>query len=114
MLLEAGVDQLTLQQIQRRLVIELQVIERIGNNLCHPDEAGLDVADKEQMDSAEQETADPDREPDLCNLTGEISKGDPWLEQAEQGRIEEQDHRGQCPDRHQPTPAPQVLAYRRP
>src|SRR5712672_4448070 len=98
MLLEAGVDQLTLQQIQRRLVIELQVIERIGNNLCHPDETGLDVADKEQMDGAEQETADPDREPDLCNLTGEIREGGPGLEQAEQRRIEEQDHGRQPPD----------------
>src|SRR3954451_5080085 len=110
MFLEAGVDQLALQQIQRRLVIKLQVIEGVGDDLCHPDEASLDVADEEQMDGTEQETTDPDREPDLCNLTGEISKGSPGLEQAEQGRIEEKDHGRQRPDRHQHDLALQIIA----
>src|SRR5450756_2198582 len=49
---EAGIDQFALHQEQRRLVVELEVAERVGQDLGHPDQAGLDVADEEQVHGA--------------------------------------------------------------
>src|SRR5437764_11689142 len=45
--IETGVDQFAAQERQRRIVIEHEVVEGIGDDLGHPDEAGLDVADEE-------------------------------------------------------------------
>ena len=67
---EAGIDQLAAQQEQGRLVVEPEIAERVGQNLRHPDQAGLHVADKEKLDRPEQEAADPDRKPDLGNPGG--------------------------------------------
>src|SRR6202035_1706047 len=36
--IEARIDQLALQQIQRRLAVEFEVVEGIGQDLGHPDE----------------------------------------------------------------------------
>src|SRR4051812_29286111 len=84
-LLEARVDQFALYQGERGLVVELEVAERVGDYLGHPDEAGLDVADEEQMDGAEQQPADADRQPDLGDLTQEVRGRGPGREQAEHG-----------------------------
>src|SRR4051794_4485728 len=59
LLVESGIDQFAAQQIKRRLVVEPDVAERIGQDLGHPDQAGLDVADEEQLHGAEQQAADP-------------------------------------------------------
>src|SRR5215831_17372523 len=65
---EAGVDQFAAQQCQRRLAIEHEVVEGVGQDLGHPDEAGLYVADEEQLHGAEQQAAAADHQPDLGNL----------------------------------------------
>src|SRR5207245_7065486 len=64
-LLQARIDQLAPHQSQRRLAVQLEVAEGIGEDLGHPDQTGLDVADEEQVDGAEQQTADADRQPDF-------------------------------------------------
>src|SRR5436305_13488903 len=51
---EARIDQFTLQEEQRRPVIEFEVVERIGEDLGHPDQTRLDVADEEQVNRPEQ------------------------------------------------------------
>jgi hypothetical protein len=50
-------------------------------------QAGLDVADEEQVHGAKQKTADADHQPDLGDLTHEIGRRCPGREQAEQRRI---------------------------
>src|ERR1700733_3051292 len=70
-LLEARIDQFALQQRQRRLVVQFEIAEGVGEDLGHPDQAGLDIADEEQMDGAKQQPADADREPDLGDLAHE-------------------------------------------
>jgi len=92
-LLETRVDQLALHQGNRRLVVELEIAERVGQNLGHPDQTGLDVADEEQVNRPEQQSADPDRQPDLGDLPHEIGRRGPGREEAEQGRIKVQHHR---------------------
>ena len=52
------VDQLAAQQVERRLVVELDVVERIGQDFRQPHQAGLHVLDEEQVDGAEQQAAD--------------------------------------------------------
>ena len=54
------IDQLAAQQIKRRLVVELDVVERVGEDLGHPHQAGLHVLDEEQVHGAEQQAADAD------------------------------------------------------
>ena len=85
-LLETGIDQFALHQRQRRLVVQLEIAEGVGEYLRHPDQAGLDVADEEQVNGAEQETADADREPDQRQVVQVIASGDGTLERADAQR----------------------------
>ena len=60
------VDQLAAQQVERRLVVELDVVERVGEDLGHPHQAGLHVLQEEQLHGAEQQAADADRPARSC------------------------------------------------
>src|SRR4249920_3999365 len=94
-LLQARIDQLALQKEQRRLVVEPEVAERVGQDFRHPDKTRLDVTDEEQMDGAEQQPADAYREPYLGDVAHEIGRRGPGGENSEQGRIEVQHQRRQ-------------------
>jgi hypothetical protein len=48
-----GVNQLAPQQVKRRPIVEQEVMKRIGQDFRHPDQAGPDVADEEQLHGAE-------------------------------------------------------------
>src|SRR6267143_6870341 len=109
-LLEARIDQLALHQVQRGLVVQSEIAERVSQDLGHPHQAGLDVADEEQVHGPEQQPADPDRQPDLGDLAHEISRRGPGRKHAEQGRIEEQHQRRKRPDRHQDDLSVQIIA----
>jgi glutamate-1-semialdehyde 2,1-aminomutase len=52
-----GVDQLAAQQVQRSTPVQQDVVERVGEDLRHPHQAGLDVLDDAQVQGAEQEAA---------------------------------------------------------
>lgn len=57
----AGVDELfikalTTQQLQRCFVIQIDVVEWIGHDLRHPDQASLHILDDAQMNGSEQQT----------------------------------------------------------
>ena len=58
-----GIDQLTFHEIERRLVVEHDVVERIGHDLGHPYQACLDILQKEQVNRAKQKATQPDRQP---------------------------------------------------
>src|SRR5262249_47882057 len=51
----ARIDQLAAQQVQRRLVVEFEVVERIGEDLDRPHQTGFHVLDEEQLDYSKQE-----------------------------------------------------------
>ena len=68
----AGIDQLAAQQIERRLVVELDVVERVGQDFRRPNQPGLDVLDEEQLHRAEQQPAQADDEPDLRDMAHEF------------------------------------------
>ena len=59
------VDQLPLQQVKRRLPVEHDVVERVGDDLGDPHEPGLHVPQEEQVHGAEQQAAEADGQPDL-------------------------------------------------
>ena len=65
-------DQLAAQQVERRLAVELHVVERVGEDLRQPHEAGLHVPQEEQMHRAEQQRADADDQPDLAHVAHEF------------------------------------------
>ena len=80
-------DQLAAQQVQRRLVVELHVVERVGDDLGQPHETRLHVLQEEQMHGAEQQRAEADDQPDLAHAAHELLAAAPGLrEQAEEGR----------------------------
>ena len=58
-----GIEQLAAQQVQRRLPVQHDVVERVGEDLEQPHEAGLHVLQEEQVHRAEQQRADADRDP---------------------------------------------------
>src|SRR5579863_10426252 len=70
--IEARIDQLATQQRERRLAVEFEGVEGVGEDLGHPDEAGFDVADEEEMHGADSKTARPDHEPDLGHLPHDV------------------------------------------
>jgi glutamate-1-semialdehyde 2,1-aminomutase len=82
------VEELPAQQLKRRPVVELDVMERVGEDLCHPHQAGLDVLDEEQVHGPEQEAAYAEDQPDLSHMRDELGGARMRLEQAEQGGIE--------------------------
>ena len=83
------VDQFAAQQVERRLVVELDIVERVGEDLGHPHQSGLHVLDEEQVHGAEQQTADADSQPDQADVVHEFAGSRVRLEDAEQRRIED-------------------------
>src|SRR5262249_39929520 len=80
----ARVDQFAPAEMEWRRVIELHIMEGIGEDLGHPDQSGLHALDEEQMHSAEQQPADADREPDQPDLVDELASRLVGRENAEQ------------------------------
>src|SRR5262249_47444209 len=97
-------------EMERRLVVKLEVVEGVGENLGHPHEPGLHVADEEQMNSAEQEPGKTEEEPDLRDVANVAGRTAMRLEQAEQGRIEIEGERRERPDGQQHGLAPEIIA----
>src|SRR5579871_5842087 len=96
----AGINQLATEQGKRRLVVELDVVERIGEDLGCPHKAGLDVLENEKLEHAEDQPANANCEPDLANLPGEVGGRRVGMgrEQAEIGRIPQQEEYRRHPD----------------
>ena len=103
------IDQLTRHQVERRSVIKHEVVERIGQNFGHPDQARLHVADEEQLNSPEQQGAKTDHQPNLANMLNEggmirMSRENP----KERGTYPKQRWR-QRPDKHENDFASEVV-----
>jgi len=84
-------------------------VERVGDDLGGPHQARLHVLDEKQVDGAEHEAAQSYRQPHLAQVLHEVAVGR-IREQPEQGRVNPQDYRDGCPDRHEDDFAPQVVA----
>ena len=62
MLRVTRIDQLSAHQVERGPVIQLDVVERIGEDLGHPHQSGLHALDEEQVHGAEQQTAEAEEQ----------------------------------------------------
>src|SRR5689334_9355128 len=82
-LLLRNVEHLAAHQMHGRLVIELNVVERVGDDLGEPHEARLHVLEEEQVHGAEHKPTEPNREPDQRGVVREGREIVVWLEQAE-------------------------------
>ena len=82
------IEELPAEQLERRLVVQLDVMERVGEDLRHPDQAGLHVLDEEQVHGPEQQAAHSEDQPYLPYMRDELGGARMRLEQAEQGGIE--------------------------
>jgi glutamate-1-semialdehyde 2,1-aminomutase len=69
---DAGVDQLPAQEVQRRGVVELDVVERIGEDLGHPDQPRLQILRDEELQRAKQQSGRAEREPDQAKAMQEF------------------------------------------
>ena len=73
-----------------RLVVQHDVVERVGQDLGEPDQPGLHAADEEQVDGAEQQRAGGEADPEHRQVLQEAAEiGVRLLEQAEHRRREE-------------------------
>ncbi len=98
------------EQMQRRAVVELDVVERIGGDLGGPHQAGLEILQDEQLDRAEGDAAQAHHQPDLADMADEFGGADMGHEDPEQGRIEHQQERRGGPHRQQHELALDVVA----
>src|SRR5215467_8274247 len=103
------IEQLPAHEVQGRPVVEHDVVERVREDLSHPHEASLHVLEKEQVDRAEDETAEPDGQPHQGDIVYKLCGRRMWFEQPEQARVKIQDERRCGPDRHQHDLALQVV-----
>ena len=106
-----GIDQLAAHQVKRRLPIGLYVVERVGDDLGQPHEAGLHILQEEQVHCAEQQRTDADDEPDLAHVAHELSGARGGRKQPEKARIRPQQRRAERPDGVQDHLAPQVVSH---
>lgn len=79
----SGVEALAAEQPQRRAVIEADIVERVGDDLGRPDEAGLHIADDEQLQRATDQSGETDAEPQPAEVAREVEPRRRRLEQAE-------------------------------
>ncbi|MFC3712577.1 aminotransferase class III-fold pyridoxal phosphate-dependent enzyme [Sphingoaurantiacus capsulatus] len=77
------VKPLAAEQPQRGAVVEADIVERIADDLGRPDEAGLHVADEEQLHGAADETAETERQPQPADVARKLERRAVRLEQAE-------------------------------
>jgi len=85
-------------------------VERIAEDLGDPHQAGLHVLDEHQVDSAEQQSAHSDGQPQQPHVAHVIAGGGGGREKAEQGRAHPQQGWRQHPDRQQHDLALEVVA----
>ena len=78
------IHELAAQQVERRLAVELHVVERVGDDLGQPHQPRLHVLRIEQLHGAEQQRADADDEPDLADVAHELLRR--WHAACEQRR----------------------------
>src|SRR5580704_12311082 len=59
-LLGRKIEQLAAQEVARRAIVQLHVVERIGEDLGRPDQTGLHILDPEEMNCPKQQSEDAD------------------------------------------------------
>ncbi|EEF23299.1 conserved hypothetical protein [Ricinus communis] len=101
---------LTAQQMQRGAVVQLDVVEGVGDDLGRPGHAGAQVAGHRQLQHAEGQAAHADPEPHQAQLVQVLDEAGRRREHAEQTRLQPQQHRRRGPQAHQHDLAAQVVA----
>jgi len=105
-----GIDQFAPHQVKRRLGINHRVVERVGQDLRRPYQAGLNVLQEEQLHGTKQQRADADEEPDLAHMAHESCAAGVCREYSKKGWVQPQQQRHQRPDGVQDHLAAQVVA----
>src|SRR5580658_3413209 len=98
------------EQLEGRPIVELDVMERVGEDLGRPDEAGLHVLDEEELDGTEHEPGAAEKEPYEADTPEEFRSRRVRPEEAETGRVEQKHQRRQCPDGQEEDLAPEIVA----
>ena len=68
------VDQFTLEQIQRRLVVQNDVVKRVGQDFGHPHQASLNIVDEEQVAGTKQQSRSTQVKPSVAHSMHEIAQ----------------------------------------
>src|SRR6516165_12113366 len=103
------IDEFAAQKRKRRLVVQLDVVKRIGEDFGRPYQTGLDVFDQEQLHGPEQHASDAEHEPDQRDVADKAGFVGSRRKQAEIGRIETKRQRRERPDRQQHDFAAQIV-----
>ena len=104
------IEEFAAQQGERRAPVKEDVMERIGENLADPDDAGEDVLQEEEMDHSEGDTSDAHEEPDqaeVVKVTGKVGCG---MQGSEEGWGDKQKDGCHCPAGHQDDFSPEVVS----
>ena len=91
--LTRGLDKLAPQQVEGSPVIKVDVVEGIGEDLRHPDQTGANPAQEKQVDGAEQQRADAERDPQLGQVLHERGQVGVRLEEPAERRPDQQHQR---------------------
>ena len=100
----------TSHKMQRRFVVNLYVVKRVGENLGKPDESTLYVHYEEQVDGAENHCADANIQPDYCRAMDQAVYSDSGFEKAKEARVNQQQKWGSEPNGQQYDLSPQVVS----
>ena len=110
-LLRIVVHQLTAHEVQGGLVVQNDVVERVGDDLGHPNQACLNVFQEEQVNGSEQQAARTQNQPSRTHLTDPLVQCVPGFNHAKQAGLHVQGHGQDGPDAEQHHLAVEVVAH---
>ena len=61
------VKTLTSQELQRCFVVQVNIVEGVGQDFGHPHQTGLHILQETQVDGSEQQTPYPQKQPSVAN-----------------------------------------------
>lgn len=106
-----GVEEFSAQQGQGGAPIEENVMEGIGEDLAHPNDAGDDVLYEEELEHTEGDASDADAEPDLAQAMEVAGKIGYRRKGPEERGGEKQEDWSQRPEAHEDDLTAEVVAH---
>jgi glutamate-1-semialdehyde 2,1-aminomutase len=78
------------EKIDRRLVVEPDIMKRVGDDLADPHQASPDVLEEEQVNGPEQQAASTHRKPQDCRIVDKTAEPRPGFQKTEAPGVNKQ------------------------
>jgi hypothetical protein len=84
-------ESLTTQQLQGSLVVQVNVMKRVGQNFGHPNEACLNILQEKQMGRAKHKSPSAQEQPGVTHSLQKFRQRLVFWQNSKQARVHEDD-----------------------